>query len=163
MVGKVSPAVDAAICPMAARQIRLEGLRTRHSDHGRSWRAVQKWTASPGRLTGEAPQHTGECRGGSWVGQQIPEQPDKMTKITQVFACLYSRCLPNICYKLNYRFIIDREGLEPGERHIQSQNTNKRESNRRVFHGSAVLPLMKPGESEMSQPIMRCFFKKIRG
>lgn len=83
--------MDAAVGSMAARQICLKGLRARHSDHGRSWRAVQKWTASPGRLTGEAPQHTGECRGGSWVGQRTPEQRDD--KITEVFTHLRERKL----------------------------------------------------------------------
>lgn len=73
MVGQMSSAVDAAISPVAARQVRLEGLGARHSDHGRGWRAVQKGTASPGRLTGEAPQHTGEGRGGRWVGRRTPE------------------------------------------------------------------------------------------
>lgn len=89
VVGQVSPAVDAAVGSMAAGQVRLEGLRARHPDHGRSWRAVQKRTASPGRLTGEAPQHTGECRGGGWVGQQTPEQRDD--KITEVCTCLRER------------------------------------------------------------------------
>lgn len=69
MVGQVSPAVDAAVGPVAVRQIRLKSFGARHSDHGRSWRAVQEGTASPGRLTGEAPQHTGEGRGGRWVGR----------------------------------------------------------------------------------------------
>lgn len=72
MVGQVSSAVDAAVGSMAARQVCLEGLGARHSDHGRGWRAVQKGTASPGRLTGEAPQHTGEGRGGRWYGRQTP-------------------------------------------------------------------------------------------
>lgn len=61
--------MDAAVGPVAARQVRLEGLGACHPDHGRGWRAVQEGTASPGRLTGEAPQHTGEGRGGRWVGR----------------------------------------------------------------------------------------------
>ena len=73
MVGQVSSAVDAAVGPVAAGQVRLEGLGARHSDHGRSWRAVQEGTASPGRLTREAPQHTGEGRGGRRVGRRTPE------------------------------------------------------------------------------------------
>lgn len=55
MVGQVSSAMDAAVGPVAARQISLESLGARHPDHGRCWRAVQEGTASPGRLTGEAP------------------------------------------------------------------------------------------------------------
>lgn len=73
MIGQVSSAVDAAVSSVAARQIRLESLGARHSDHGRGWRAVQEGTASPGRLTREAPQHTGEGRGGRWVGRRTPE------------------------------------------------------------------------------------------
>lgn len=79
VVGQVSSAVDAAVGSVAARQIRLEGLGARHSDHGRGWRAVQEGTASPGRLTGEAPQHTGEGRGGRWVGRRTPEQWEDKT------------------------------------------------------------------------------------
>lgn len=73
VVGQVSSAVDATVGSMAARQVRLKGLGACHSDHGRCWRAVQKGTASPGRLTREAPQHTGEGRGGRWVGRRTPE------------------------------------------------------------------------------------------
>lgn len=73
MVGQVSAAVDATVSSMAAWQVRLKGLGARHSDHGRGWRAVQEGTASPGRLTREAPQHTGEGRGGRWVGRRTPE------------------------------------------------------------------------------------------
>lgn len=79
VVGQVSSAVDATVCSMAARQVRLKGLGARHSDHGRSWRAVQEGTASPGRLTREAPQHTGEGRGGRWVGRRTPEHKEGKT------------------------------------------------------------------------------------
>lgn len=74
VVGQVSSAVDAAVGPVAAWQVGLKSLGARHSDHGRCWRAVQEGTASPGRLTGKAPQHTGEGRGGRWVGRHTPEQ-----------------------------------------------------------------------------------------
>lgn len=74
VIGQVSSAVDAAVGSVATRQVRLEGLGARHSDHGRGWWAVQKRTAGPGRLTGEAPQHTGEGRGGRWVGRRTPER-----------------------------------------------------------------------------------------
>lgn len=74
VVGQVSSAVDAAVGSVAARQVRLKSLGARHSDHGRCWRAVQEGTASPGRLTREAPQHTGEGRGGRWVGRRTPER-----------------------------------------------------------------------------------------
>lgn len=73
VVGQVGPAVDAAVGSVAARQVGLEGLGARHSDHGRGWRAVQKGAAGPGRLTREAPQHTGEGRGGRWGGRRTPE------------------------------------------------------------------------------------------
>lgn len=79
VVGQVSSAVDATVGSMAARQVRLKGLGARHSDHGRSWRAVQEGTASPGRLTREAPQHTGEGRGERWVGRQTPEHKEGKT------------------------------------------------------------------------------------
>lgn len=72
VVGQVSSAVDAAVGPVAAWQVGLKSLGARHSDHGRCWRAVQEGTASPGRLTGKAPQHTGEGRGGRWVGRHTP-------------------------------------------------------------------------------------------
>lgn len=78
VVGQVSSAVDAAVRSVAARQVRLESLGARHSDHGWSWRAVQEGTASPGRLTREAPQHTGEGRGGRWVGRRTPERTERI-------------------------------------------------------------------------------------
>lgn len=65
MVGEVSSAVDAAVGAVAAGQVRLESFGARHGDHGPGRRAVQEGAAGPGRLTREAPQHTGEGRGGA--------------------------------------------------------------------------------------------------
>ncbi len=65
MVGEVCSAVDAAVGAVAAGQVRLERFGARHGDHGPGRRAVQEGAASPGRLTREAPQHTGEGRGGA--------------------------------------------------------------------------------------------------
>ena len=68
VVGQVCSAVDAAVGAVAAGQVGLKGLGARHSDHGRGRRAVQEGAAGPGRLAGEAPQHTGEGRGGGGAG-----------------------------------------------------------------------------------------------
>ncbi len=65
MVGEVCSAVDAAVGAVAAGQVRLERFGARHGDHGPGRRAVQEGAAGPGRLTREAPQHTGEGRGGA--------------------------------------------------------------------------------------------------
>lgn len=65
MVGEVCSAVDAAVGTVAAGQVRLESFGARHGDHGPGRRAVQEGAAGPGRLTREAPQHTGEGRGGA--------------------------------------------------------------------------------------------------
>lgn len=65
MVGEVCSAVDAAVGAVAAGQVRLEGFGARHGDHGPGRWAVQEGAAGPGRLTWEAPQHTGEGRGGA--------------------------------------------------------------------------------------------------
>lgn len=65
MIGEVRSAVDAAVGSMTAGQVRLEGFGARHGDHGPGRRAVQEGAAGPSRLTGEAPQHTGEGRDGA--------------------------------------------------------------------------------------------------
>lgn len=65
VVGEVCSAVDAAVGAVAAGQVCLEGFGARHGDHGPGRRAVQEGAAGPGRLTWEAPQHTGEGRGGA--------------------------------------------------------------------------------------------------
>ena len=88
MVGQVSSTVDAAVGTVAVGQVGLEGLGARHDDSclgdsggfrgdgvavaGRSMGAVQEGAAGPGRLAGEAPQHTGEGRGGAWGGRHTP-------------------------------------------------------------------------------------------
>ena len=72
VVGQVSPAVDAAVRSMAARQVCLERLGARHSDHGRSGRALQEGAAGPVWLAWEAPQDTGEGRGGWRGGRHEP-------------------------------------------------------------------------------------------
>ena len=72
VVGQVSPAVDAAVRSMAAGQVRLERLGARHSDHGRGGRAVQEGAAGPVWLAWEAPQDTGEGRGGWRGGRHEP-------------------------------------------------------------------------------------------
>lgn len=68
MVGEVCPAVDAAVGSVAAGQVGLEGLGAGHSQDGRCRVAVRERVAGPGRLAREAPQHTGERRGGAGEG-----------------------------------------------------------------------------------------------
>lgn len=65
MVGEMCSAVDAAVGAVAAGQVCLESFGARHGDHGPGRRAVQEGAAGPSRLTREAPQHTGEGRGGA--------------------------------------------------------------------------------------------------
>lgn len=88
MIGEVCSAVDAAVGAMTAGQVRLEGFGARHGDHGPGRRAVQEGAAGPGRLTGEAPQHTGEGRGGAgW----------------EVYTCIHTKGYPGMRFFLVVR------------------------------------------------------------
>lgn len=88
MVGQVCSTVDAAVGAVAVGQVSLEGLGARHDDSclgdgdgcrgngvavaGWGGGAVQERASSPGRFAGEAPQHTGEGRGGVRGGRLTP-------------------------------------------------------------------------------------------
>lgn len=79
MVGEVCSAVDAAVGTVATGKVRLEGFGARHGNHGPGRRAVQEGAAGPGRLTREAPQHTGEGRGGA--GWEVYTFEKKKTRL----------------------------------------------------------------------------------
>lgn len=67
MVGEVGTAVDTAVCPVAVWQVGLEGFGACHGGSGRgdSTGAQEKGPLSPGRLTVETVENTGEGRGGA--------------------------------------------------------------------------------------------------
>lgn len=72
MVGEVCTAVDAAVGPVACREVSLEGFGARHGEHRRAWCAVHEGAAGPRRLTRKTAQHTREGRGGAWGGAHTP-------------------------------------------------------------------------------------------
>lgn len=82
MVGQVSPAVNAAVGPVARRQIRLESLGPCHLHHW-SHGALAEVGGGPGgapagRVARETPEHAGKGRGlaGEGCVGQAPHAAD---------------------------------------------------------------------------------------